>query len=89
MFVCVCVCVCVNVRTGLLGPLRDVWRDVAHVFAPLLHPRALSVCVRTALLLTGPQGSGRHTAVSAACAALGVNHIPWDCHEIKVRPLLS
>ena len=38
-----------------------------------------SVCV--SVLLYGPSGCGKSTAVSAAAAALGLNVVPYSCHE--------
>ena len=36
-----------------------------------------------AVLLLGPRGSGRSTAVRAATAALGIHLVPFSCHDLK------
>ena len=38
-----------------------------------------TVCV--SVLLHGPSGCGKSTAVSAAAAALGLNVVPYSCHD--------
>ena len=40
--------------------------------------------LRVAVLLHGPQGSGRATAAMAAAIAIGAHVIPYSCHELKV-----
>ncbi len=40
---------------------------------------ASNVCV--SVLIHGPSGCGKSTAVSAAAAALGLNVVPYSCHE--------
>ena len=40
---------------------------------------ASNVCV--SVLIYGPSGCGKSTAVSAAAAALGLNVVPYSCHE--------
>jgi predicted kinase len=69
---------------GVCGPLLPAWRQLARTVAPLLHPAAVDVRVRAAVLLHGPRGSGKQTAARAVAAALGMNHIAWSCHEIRV-----
>jgi len=69
---------------GVCGPLLPSWRGVARTVAPLLHPAAVDVPVRAALLLHGPRGSGKQTAARAAAAALGMHCISWSCLEIRV-----
>ncbi|MEW5303052.1 MAG: hypothetical protein WDW36_005782 [Sanguina aurantia] len=68
---------------GVFGPLRDAWRQLAQLIAPLLHPDSLSVDVRLAPLLHGPPGSGRATAAAAAAAALGLHFLSVSCHDLK------
>lgn len=70
---------------GVCGPLLPAWRELARTAAPLLHPAAADVPVRAAALLHGPRGSGKQTAARAAAAALGLNFLPWSCHELRVR----
>ncbi len=40
---------------------------------------ASNMCV--SVLIYGPSGCGKSTAVSAAAAALGLNVVPYSCHE--------
>jgi SpoVK/Ycf46/Vps4 family AAA+-type ATPase len=55
-----------------------------------LHPqRGKRADLRIALLLHGPRGSGKSTAVQAAAAALGVQVIPFSCHELKAQDGLT
>jgi len=42
-------------------------------------PEASNVSV--SVLIHGPSGCGKSTAVSAAAAALGLNVVPYSCHE--------
>ena len=35
------------------------------------------------MLLLGPRGSGRTTAVRAATAALGIHLVPFSCYDLK------
>lgn len=57
-----------------------------QVLAPLLHPAALATDMRVSLLLHGPAGSGRRTAVRAAAAALGLHCITASCHDLQSAP---
>ena len=41
--------------------------------------------LQLAILLHGPDGSGKMTAISAAAAALGVNVVPFNCHEMRAE----
>ena len=54
-----------------------------QVLVPLLHPAALGTDMRVSLLLHGPDGSGRRTAVRAAAAALGLHCICVTCHDLQ------
>ncbi|GFR44514.1 hypothetical protein Agub_g5780, partial [Astrephomene gubernaculifera] len=68
---------------GTPGPLLPAWRSVAQLLAPLLHPATLHLDLPpVTLLLYGPPGSGRRTAVRAAAAALGLHLVPVSCHEL-------
>ncbi len=49
----------------------------------LMLQKGLESGLRIALLLHGPSGSGKNTAVSAAAAALGLHVIPFSCHEFS------
>ncbi len=69
---------------GISGPLQPIWRQLAAIVAPLLHPSSLEVDVRVSVLLHGPRGSGKQTAAKAAAAALGMNFVSWSCHDLKV-----
>ena len=42
-----------------------------------------ALALQVAVLLLGPRGSGRGTAVRAATAALGVHLVPLSCHDLK------
>ena len=47
--------------------------------------RAAELGVRASVLVVGPPGVGKATAVNAAAAALGVHAVPFTCHELRVR----
>ena len=57
------------------------------------HCKAMSVCgavqdssalaLQVAVLMIGPRGSGRATAVRAAVTALGIHLVPFSCHDLK------
>ncbi|KAI8467615.1 MAG: hypothetical protein J3K34DRAFT_523599 [Monoraphidium minutum] len=68
---------------GVCGPLLPVWREVARVMAPLMHPAAAGAPLRAAVLLHGPRGSGKQTAARAAAAALGMNFMAWSALEVR------
>ncbi|GAX82166.1 hypothetical protein CEUSTIGMA_g9594.t1 [Chlamydomonas eustigma] len=68
---------------GVAGPLRSTWKQVAKLMAPLLHPETKNLELKMSLLLHGPRGSGRRTAVRAAAAALGLHYIPISCHDFR------
>jgi hypothetical protein len=42
-----------------------------------------ALALQVAVLLLGPRGSGRSTAVRAAAAALGIHFVPFTCHDLK------
>lgn len=67
---------------GVSGALRPTWRQVAALLAPLLHPASAHVDLHVSLLVHGPRGSGRRTAVRAAAAALGMHCVPWSAYDI-------
>jgi SpoVK/Ycf46/Vps4 family AAA+-type ATPase len=67
---------------GVAGPLQPLWRRVASVAAPLLHPSAARADAPTSLLLHGPRGAGKATAARAAAAALGLHFIACSCHDL-------
>lgn len=41
------------------------------------------LALQLSVLLVGPRGSGRSTAVRAATAALGIHMVPFSCHDLK------
>lgn len=41
------------------------------------------LALQVSVLLVGPRGSGRSTAVRAATAALGIHMVPFSCHDLK------
>lgn len=47
--------------------------------------RAAELGVQASVLVVGPPGAGKATAVNAAAAALGVHIVPFTCHELRVR----
>ncbi|KAL3143311.1 hypothetical protein ABBQ38_002150 [Trebouxia sp. C0009 RCD-2024] len=42
-----------------------------------------ALALQVSVLLLGPRGSGRATAVRAATAALGIHLVPFSCHDLK------
>ena len=42
-----------------------------------------ALALQVAVLLLGPRGSGRGTAVRAAAAARGIHFVPFSCHDLK------
>lgn len=62
-----------------LSALLPCLLPLSAVCLELQGPEADSVCV--SVLLHGPSGCGKSTAVSAAAAALGLNVVPYSCHE--------
>ncbi len=55
--------------------------EIKLLFCRLQDSSALALQV--AVLLLGPRGSGRSTAVRAATAALGIHLVPFSCHDLK------
>ena len=73
----------------LCVPLQAVSQLNLQPLLPLLsgmHLQAASqLKLQLAVLLHGPDGSGKMTAISAAAAALGVNVVPFNCHEMRAE----
>jgi len=65
------------------GPLLPPWRAAARALAPALVHGPDRVGVRAALLITGPVGSGRATAASAAAAALGLKVVRFSARDLS------
>lgn len=63
-------------RLPYVGTLLSSWKTVAELLARVMHPATLSMPLNTALLVHGPQGSGKRTAIKAAAAAIGC-HAVW------------
>ena len=42
-----------------------------------------ALALQVSVLLLGPRGSGRSTALRAATAALGIHLVPFSCHDLK------
>ena len=60
--------------------IQFILHNTTDTSAMLLQgAEASSVCV--SILIHGPSGCGKSTAVSAAAAALGLNIVPYSCHE--------
>ena len=55
---------------------------VCALAAPLVHPGAAALRLRCAVLLKGPQGVGKRGVAQAAAAALGMNCVVFNCHEL-------
>lgn len=66
-----------------VGEMLPCWRQIAHLAATVLHPASTSIRLRLAVLLHGPAGSGRRTAVAAAAAALGCHMACINCKDIR------
>lgn len=49
----------------------------------LLVQDSAALALQVSVLLLGPRGSGRATAVRAATAALGIHLVPFSCHDLK------
>ena len=76
---------CLKVQPCLrfVGKLLSRWSDIATIIAPALHPAIRNLSWKISLLLHGPQGSGKKTAISAAAAALGCHAIWISCSDIR------
>ena len=66
-----------------VGPLLQPWRELAQLLASVLHPAAVGVPLRLAVLLHGPSGCGKRTAVAAAAAAVGCHLVSLSSHDVK------
>ncbi|CAK0786225.1 hypothetical protein CVIRNUC_009438 [Coccomyxa viridis] len=64
--------------TGILLP---AWRQLAQLLAALNHEGPEAENISVSVLMCGPAGCGKSTAVSATAAALGLNVVPYSCHE--------
>lgn len=67
-----------------VGPLLLLWREVAACVCPLLHSLAAELDFRVSILLKGPKGSGRTTAIQAAARALGMQIVVVNSIDLKV-----
>lgn len=65
------------------GLLLPAWRQLAELLASVLHPAALGLPLRLALLVHGPAGSGKRTAAAAAATAVGCHLVSLSCHDVK------
>lgn len=70
-----------------VGALLPLWRDIARIIAPLLHPYASQLKVRSSILLYGPDGAGKRTATSAAAVSLGMHHVSISCRDLRIDGL--
>ena len=66
-----------------VGRLMPVWREIALLASTVLHPATAAIPLRLSILVHGPPGSGRRTAVSAAAAALGCHYTMISARDIK------
>lgn len=60
------------------------WKDMATLLASALHPGNFGTHIRLAILLHGPSGSGKQTALTAALNATGCHKIKLDCKELNM-----
>ena len=60
------------------------WKDMATLLASALHPGNSGTHIRLAILLHGPSGSGKQTALTAALNATGCHQIKLDCKELNM-----
>jgi len=60
------------------------WKDMATLLASALHPGNFGTHIRLAILLHGPSGSGKQTALTAALNATGCHQIKLDCKELNM-----
>ncbi|KAK9789367.1 hypothetical protein WJX73_003724 [Symbiochloris irregularis] len=65
-----------------LGLLMPPWRALAALLAPLFHQDAAGVALRSGVLLHGPSGVGKASAVCAAARALGLHVVPFGCADL-------
>ncbi|KAG7671202.1 hypothetical protein Ndes2526B_g02331 [Nannochloris sp. 'desiccata'] len=66
-----------------VGELLPSWRRIAHPLATLLHPASSTFNLRLAMLVHGPSGAGKRTAIAAAAAAVGCHATFINCRDIK------
>ena len=68
-----------------VGKLCPHWWRLALMLAPALHPDVPNLPWKMSLLIHGPSGCGKKTAISASAAALGC-HIVWlSANDIVVH----
>jgi len=66
-----------------VGELLPSWRYIAHPLATLMHPASTNFNLRLAMLIHGPSGAGKRTAIAAAAAAVGCHTTFINCRDIK------
>ncbi|GMH35252.1 hypothetical protein BSKO_03120 [Bryopsis sp. KO-2023] len=66
-----------------VGAMLPLWRELAELICPLLHTLATDMEFRVSILLTGPAGCGKKTALDGACRALGLKLITVNCMDLK------
>lgn len=69
-------------NTGLLLP---TWQKIARLTASALLSATSLVPLRIAILLHGPVGAGKRTAITAAAAALGYHKLRLSCQEFNAE----
>lgn len=72
------------------GSIRSSWRpETCSEQDPGCAQSGEAAGLRMSLLLYGPSGSGKATAVYAAAAALGWHVVPFSCRELGGQPQQS
>ncbi len=66
-----------------VGELLPSWRSIAHPLATLMHPASNTYNLKLAMLVHGPSGAGKRTAIAAAAAAVGCHTTFINCRDIK------
>jgi SpoVK/Ycf46/Vps4 family AAA+-type ATPase len=66
-----------------VGELLPSWRRIAHPLATLMHPASNNFNLKVAMLVHGPSGAGKRTAIAAAAAAVGCHTTFINCRDIK------
>lgn len=66
-----------------VGELLPSWRYIAHPLATIMHPASKSLNLKLSMLIHGPSGAGKRTAISAAAAAVGFHTTFINCRDIK------
>lgn len=69
-------------NTGLLLP---TWQKIARLTASALLSATSLVPLRIAILLHGPIGAGKRTAITAAATALGYHKLRLSCQEFNAE----